>query len=125
MAKTGFRVVFKPGTWDWLIPGKKQPGLNLERALIDFVLVKGLATNSSGDCCTLEPAQVTDLTSTTVGFRVPRMTSTQVTAWEGTFVDEDAGIRDGELVFDITNQTYVSATWDGSDWVFQTLAFTA
>ena len=56
MAKTGFRIVFKPGTYDVKIPGKAQPGLDLERALVDFVLVKGLATNPSGDCCTLVPS---------------------------------------------------------------------
>lgn len=56
MSKTGFRVVFKPGTFDVKIKGKAQPGLDLERALVDFVITKGIATNPSGDCCTLVPS---------------------------------------------------------------------
>ena len=46
------KVVFTPGTYSakTLVP---KPGLDLEAALIDFMLAYGLATNPSGDCCTL------------------------------------------------------------------------
>jgi len=49
----GYQVVFKSGTFGWKFPGSNLPGLDLERSLVDFMLVKGLATNPSGDCCTL------------------------------------------------------------------------
>jgi len=53
--RSGYQVVFKPGSFGFKFPGAHMPGLDLERALIDFILVKGLATNPSGDCCTLVP----------------------------------------------------------------------
>ncbi len=49
----GYKVVFKPGTWAFKYAGANQPGFDFERALVDFMIVKGLATNPSGDCCTL------------------------------------------------------------------------
>lgn len=54
--KVGYKVVFKPGSFGIKYAGANQPGLDLERALVDFVLIKGLATNPSGDCCTLVAA---------------------------------------------------------------------
>jgi hypothetical protein len=53
MTKAGYRIVFIKGTYAQKRQGHDQPGLDLERALVDFVLAKGLATNPSGDCCNL------------------------------------------------------------------------
>ncbi len=50
-----YKVVLKPGTFGLKYKGVKPNGLDLEQALVDFVLAKGLATNPLGDCCTLIP----------------------------------------------------------------------
>jgi len=49
---SSFKVYFKPGTYE---AGKTKIGLSLEKSLIDFLIAKGIATNPSGDCCTLVP----------------------------------------------------------------------
>ena len=54
--KTGYKIIVRPGTFDVKQPGKSQPGFDLERALVDFMIAKGIATNPSGDCCTLVPS---------------------------------------------------------------------
>lgn len=46
------KVVFKPGFYQ-VATNKLIPGLYLEDAITDFLLSKNLATNPSGDCCTL------------------------------------------------------------------------
>jgi len=48
MSNTSYKVFIKKGSYSAV-----GPGLNLETALINFMLNKGLATNPSGDCCTL------------------------------------------------------------------------
>ena len=50
---SSFKVYFKPGTYE---AGKTKIGFSLEKSLIDFLLAKGIATNPSGDCCTLVPS---------------------------------------------------------------------
>lgn len=57
MANSGYKVVIKNGNYAFKQPGLNLPGLDLERALVDFVLAKGLATNPSKDCCTLLPVE--------------------------------------------------------------------
>jgi hypothetical protein len=64
-----YKTFFKPGTFE--ITSGSLPGLSFESALISFLLDKGLATNPSGDCCTLVPVSsggsggsVTDLSWT-------------------------------------------------------------
>ncbi len=57
MANAGYKVVIKQGNYAFKQPGLNLPGLDLERALVDFVLAKGLATNPSKDCCTLLPKE--------------------------------------------------------------------
>ena len=53
MANQGYRVIFTSGSYTIKRQGFNQPGLDLERALIDFAIAKGLAVNQSGDCCTI------------------------------------------------------------------------
>jgi hypothetical protein len=72
MANHTYKVILAPTTFT--IKGNvPKPGLDLERALIDFILAKGLALNPSGDGCTLVPLSGgsggggTDLTSTRTG----------------------------------------------------------
>jgi hypothetical protein len=72
MATHTYKVIFAPTTFT--IKGNvAKPGLDLERALIDFILAKGLALNPSGDGCTLVPLSGgsggggTDLSSTRTG----------------------------------------------------------
>ncbi len=50
MSNTSYKAVIKKGSYTAKGFG---PGLDLETALIDFMLSKGLATNPSGDSCTL------------------------------------------------------------------------
>ena len=115
MSKTGFRVVFKPGTHDVKISGKSQPGFDLERALVDFVLVKGLATNPSGDCCTL--------VNTALNAN-QRLDTAAYSAWTASFTGSQiSGVNDrrGETIFNLATQKLVCATWNGSAWVFNNL----
>jgi len=48
MSNQSYKVFIKKGSYNSV-----GPGLSLEQALINFMLSKGLATNPSGDCCTL------------------------------------------------------------------------
>lgn len=115
--KQGFKVIIKNGLFEWKQRGKNQPGLDLERALIDFMLAKGLASNPSGDCCSLTT-------------QVPKLTSTQYTAWETGFNEtthvEGVGgdptkSRQGEMVFNLATGKLVIATWVTDTWVFTNL----
>jgi hypothetical protein len=44
--KQGFKVIIKSGLFEWKLRGKNQPGLDLERALVDFMIAKGIASNN-------------------------------------------------------------------------------
>ena len=121
----GFRIIIKPGLFEWKKTGKSQPGLDLERAIVDFLIAKNLATNSKGDCCSLE----LNMTSTTRGFQPPRLTAAQVTAWQNSFnttthvtgIEDASTSRQGELVFNLTTGKFVGAVWNGSAWTFSNL----
>jgi len=111
MLKTGFRIVIRPGNYDVKITGKAQPGFDLERALVDFMVAKGLATNPKGDCCNL-----------TTSF--PKLDATAYTAWTSSFTSSQiSGTNDrrGETIFNLATQKLVCATWSGSAWVFNNL----
>lgn len=78
-----YKIYFKPKTYD---AGKATVGLSLEKALVEFVLAKGLATNPSGDCCTLIPTCCEGSSGGATNLTLTR-TSTNVTINSSTGTD--------------------------------------
>jgi hypothetical protein len=123
MEHTGFRIIFKAGTWAKKIAGKKMPGLDLERALVDFLLVKNIAKNPSGDCCTLLPSVNSYSEANTSASALVRVesTSTEVLssfASNTLTVTKPAGAKINSLSWRILPAD-VQATTDGTvtNWV--------
>jgi hypothetical protein len=115
--KQGFKVIIKSGLFEWKLRGKNQPGLDLERALVDFMIAKGIASNNSGDCCSLS-------------VQFPKLSSTQYTAWTQSFNTtthveglngDPSTSRQGEVVYNLATSKLVVATWTGSAWSFVNL----
>jgi hypothetical protein len=79
----------------------------------------------------LQPISSLDVVSTISGVTIPRLTDTEVVAWQAAFntTSDVTGIggsgneknsRQGEMVYNLTTSMYVSARWNGSAWNFVT-----
>jgi aspartate 1-decarboxylase len=79
----------------------------------------------------LQPISSLDVVSTISGVTIPRLTDTEVVAWQAAFntTSDVTGIggsgneknsRQGEMVYNLTTSMYVSARWNGSTWNFVT-----
>jgi len=79
----------------------------------------------------LTPMSALDIVSITRGVLMPRLTSTEVSAWQSSFntTTDVTGVggagnekhsRQGETIYDLSQSKNMRADWNGTIWIFTT-----